>query len=52
MDLKSSWEDHSRVTGVAGSAARASESRDLILASGVAYEFHTVNQGQTALFSS
>lgn len=42
MDLKASWEDHARVTRVAGSGARARESRDLILASGVACEFHTV----------
>ena len=47
MDLKASWDGHSRVTGVAGSARRAQQSMRLIQASGVACEFHTVNQGQT-----
>jgi len=47
MDLKASWDEHSRVTGIAGSARRAQESMALIKASGVACEFHTVNQGQT-----
>lgn len=42
MDLKGDWERHHEVTGVAGSGARAKESMDLILASGVACEFHTV----------
>lgn len=43
MDLKSSWENHSAITGVAGSGRRARESMELILASGVACEFHTVS---------
>ena len=43
MDLKASWEAHSRVTGVPGSASPARRSRDLILASGVACEFHTIH---------
>ena len=54
MDLKASWEEHSRVTRVPGSATRACKSRDLILASGVACEFHTIrgNQGQTTFLSA
>ena len=47
MDLKSHFHGHEAVTGVRGSGERARMSRDLILASGVACEFHTVNQGQT-----
>jgi len=47
MDVKSSWEEHSRVTGVRGSGRRARESRDLILASGVACEFHTIHGKST-----
>lgn len=47
MDLKSESSRHELVTGVRGSGARARESRGIILASGVAHEFHTVNQGQT-----
>lgn len=43
MDLKASWETHSRVTGVPGSASPARRSRDLILASGVACGFHTIH---------
>jgi pyruvate formate lyase activating enzyme len=43
MDLKASWEEHSRVTRVPGSASPARRSRDLILASGVACEFHTIH---------
>ena len=42
MDVKARFEDHERVTGVRGSARRARESRDLILGSGVASEFHTL----------
>jgi pyruvate formate lyase activating enzyme len=42
MDAKARFEDHERVTGVRGSGARARESRELIRASGVACEFHTV----------
>lgn len=42
MDVKARFDEHERVTGVPGSARRARESRDLILGSGVACEFHTV----------
>jgi pyruvate formate lyase activating enzyme len=42
MDLKAAPESHSSVTGVAGSGERAQRSRGLILASGVACEFHTL----------
>ena len=42
MDLKADWKDHANVTRVAGSGERARRSRELILASGVACEFHTV----------
>jgi len=42
MDLKAGWQDHAGVTRVAGSGERARRSRELILASGVACEFHTV----------
>jgi pyruvate formate lyase activating enzyme len=43
MDVKARLEDHERVTGVPGSSRRAKHSRDLILASGVACAFHTVD---------
>ena len=43
MDLKAPFEEHERVTGVRGSGRRARESRELILASGTACEFHTIN---------
>lgn len=46
MDLKGDFESHEEVTGVAGSGARARESRHLILASGVPCEFHTVQNGE------
>ncbi len=42
MDLKASWENHSSVTGVAGSGERARRSMELLLASGVACELHTI----------
>lgn len=42
MDVKAPFADHERVTGVPGSAHRARQSRDLILESGVACEFHTL----------
>jgi pyruvate formate lyase activating enzyme len=42
MDLKASFEEHEKVTQVAGSGRRARKSMELILASGVACEFHTV----------
>ena len=51
MDLKSGFDSHEQVTGVRGSGERARESYELIRASGVACEFHTVNQGQTTLSS-
>ena len=44
MDVKAPWEEHSRVTGVRGSARRARESMALIRESGVACEFHSVNR--------
>lgn len=43
MDLKAQFHRHHEITGVAGSGARARQSRELILASGVACEFHTVS---------
>lgn len=46
MDLKSSWEDHHRVTGAHGSGERARESMELILASGVACQFHSIQPGR------
>ena len=49
MDLKASWAGHSAVTQVAGSGERARESYELIRASGVACEFHTVNQAQISV---
>jgi pyruvate formate lyase activating enzyme len=42
MDVKAQFEGHERVTGTRGSARRARLSADLIRASGVACEFHTV----------
>ena len=42
MDVKAPFEEHERVTGKRGSASRARASRELIRASGVACEFHTV----------
>jgi pyruvate formate lyase activating enzyme len=43
MDLKSGdWARHAGVTQVAGSGERARRSRDLIRASGVAFEFHVL----------
>jgi pyruvate formate lyase activating enzyme len=43
MDLKSSWEDHARITGVPGSGRRAEASMKAILRSGVACAFHTID---------
>jgi len=52
MDLKSAdWDRHHEVTGVRGSGKAARESMDLIVASGVAYRFHTVH-GDTAVLRS
>lgn len=42
MDLKAPFHEHQRVTKIAGSGARAQESMELLLASGVPCEFHTV----------
>jgi pyruvate formate lyase activating enzyme len=42
MDVKAPFEEHEAVTGARGSARRARASRELILASGIACEFHTV----------
>jgi pyruvate formate lyase activating enzyme len=47
MDLKADFHRHHEITGVANSGERALQSYELISASGVACEFHTVNQGQT-----
>jgi pyruvate formate lyase activating enzyme len=44
MDAKAPFAEHARVTGVRGSGARARASRDLILASGVAAECHTLSR--------
>jgi pyruvate-formate lyase-activating enzyme len=41
MDVKAPFEDYERITGVAGSGARASASAQLIVTSGVDYEFRT-----------
>jgi pyruvate formate lyase activating enzyme len=41
MDVKAPFEDYQRITGVAGSGARASASAQLIVASGVDCEFRT-----------
>ena len=49
MDVKASWQEHAAITGVRGSGARARESYELILASGVACEFHTVASGKETL---
>ena len=46
MDVKSDFHLHETVTRVRGSGARARESYELILASGVACEFHTVASGK------
>ncbi len=45
MDLKAGWAQHPLITRVPGSGERARRSRELILASGVACEFHTVQAG-------
>jgi pyruvate formate lyase activating enzyme len=42
MDAKAPFESHERVTRVPGSGARARRSAQLLRASGVACEFHTV----------
>jgi hypothetical protein len=43
MDVKAQFDEHERVTGVRGSAHCARGSRELILASGTACEFHTIS---------
>jgi pyruvate formate lyase activating enzyme len=50
MDVKSDFHLHETVTRVRGSGARARESYGLIRSSGVACDFHTINQGQTTFF--
>lgn len=54
MDLKAPFEEHEKVTRVAGSGRRMRESMALILASGVACRFHTIAGGaqivQQAIF--
>jgi pyruvate-formate lyase-activating enzyme len=42
MDVKAPLEDHERVTRVRGSAARARRSLELLRASGVARQLHTL----------
>jgi len=42
MDVKATFYEHESVTRVRGSGRRARESRELILASGTACEFHTI----------
>jgi pyruvate formate lyase activating enzyme len=42
MDAKAAFDDHERVSGVRGSARRAKQSLELLLASGVAREVHTL----------
>lgn len=44
MDLKAEFDAHEGVTRVRGSGERAWQSRDLILASGIAGEFHTLSR--------
>ena len=48
MDLKAGWDEHQRVTQVAGSGARARRSMELIRASGVACSFHTLQAREAA----
>jgi pyruvate formate lyase activating enzyme len=48
MDAKAPFCEHERVTGVHGSGRRARRSRHLILASGVAREFHTLSASSAA----
>ena len=51
MDVKAPCEEHERVTGKRGSASRARASRELIRASGVACEFHTVAADSVSSFA-
>ena len=48
MDVKAPFAEHERVTGARGSARRAQMSRDLVRASGVASEFHTISRADSA----
>lgn len=48
MDAKSHFADHERVTRVRGSGRRAQLSANLIRASGVACEFHTISRAAGA----
>jgi len=48
MDVKAPFAEHERVTGTRGSARRARASRELILASGIACEFHTLSRAGSA----
>jgi pyruvate formate lyase activating enzyme len=48
MDVKAKFDEHESVTRVRGSAARALQSRDLILRSGVACELHTLSRAGSA----
>jgi pyruvate formate lyase activating enzyme len=51
MDVKAPFEEHECVTGKRGSASRARASRELIRASGVACEFHTVAADSVSSFA-
>ena len=51
MDVKAPFEEHERVSGKRGSASRARASRELIRASGVACEFHTVAADSVSSFA-
>lgn len=48
MDAKAPFAGHERVTGIAGSGARARASLDLLFASGVAREVHTISASSPA----
>ena len=51
MDVKAPCEEHERVSGKRGSGRRARLSADLIRASGVACEFHTVAADSVSSFA-
>ena len=48
MDVKASFEVHEAVTGTRGSARRARASMQLLRASGIACEFHTLSRAGSA----
>lgn len=48
MDVKAKFHEHESVTRVRGSGARAKQSRDLIMKSGVACELHTLSRAGSA----